>query len=93
MTNDEKMKTALGMLSEYAKSYQAYVQSVIEQPNDDSVEDNLFTTDKLRPSMPGTTKSYISNMAHSLMSMANTLQRIEDKLSDNAYERGDDDGK
>ena len=91
MTNDEKLKDALNMLNEYAKSYQAYIQSIIEQSNNDQVEDDLITDDELKPSMPGTTKSYISNIAHSLMSMANTLQRIEDKLDD--YVWGDDDGE
>lgn len=91
MTNDEKLKDALNMLNEYAKSYQAYIQSINEQSNNDQVEDGLITDDELKPSMPGTTKSYISNIAHSLMSMANTLQRIEDKLDD--YVWGDDDGE
>lgn len=91
MTNDEKLKDALNMLNEYAKSYQAYIQSINEQSNNDQVEDDLITDDDLKPSMPGTTKSYISNIAHSLMSMANTLQRIEDKLDD--YVWGDDDGE
>ncbi|MQB68515.1 hypothetical protein [Limosilactobacillus reuteri] len=91
MTNDEKLKDALNMLNEYAKSYQAYIQSINEQSNNDQVEDDLITDDELKPSMPGTTKSYISNIAHSLMSMANTLQRIEDKLDD--YVWGDDDGE
>lgn len=91
MTNDEKLKDALNMLNEYAKSYQAYIQSINEQSNNDPVEDDLITDDELKPSMPGTTKSYISNIAHSLMSMANTLQRIEDKLDD--YVWGDDDGE
>ena len=91
MTNDEKLKDALNMLNEYAKSYQAYIQSINEQSNNDQVEDDLITDDDLKPSMPGTTKSYISNIAHSLMSMANTLQRIEDKLDD--YVLGDDDGE
>ena len=31
MTNDEKLKDALNMLNEYAKSYQAYIQSINEQ--------------------------------------------------------------
>lgn len=91
MTNDEKLKDALNMLNEYAKSYQAYIQSINEQSNNDQVEDDLITDDELKPSMPGTTKSYIINIAHSLMSMANTLQRIEDKLDD--YVWGDDDGE
>ena len=91
MTNDEKLKDALNMLNEYSKSYQAYIQSINEQSNNDQVEDDLITDDELKPSMPGTTKSYISNIAHSLMSMANTLQRIEDKLDD--YVWGDDDGE
>lgn len=91
MTDDEKLKDALNMLNEYAKSYQAYIQSINEQSNNDQVEDDLITDDELKPSMPGTTKSYISNIAHSLMSMANTLQRIEDKLDD--YVWGDDDGE
>lgn len=91
MTNDEKLKDALNMLNEYAKSYQAYIQSINEQSNNDQVEADLITDDELKPSMPGTTKSYISNIAHSLMSMANTLQRIEDKLDD--YVWGDDDGE
>lgn len=91
MTNDEKLKDALNMLNEYAKSYQAYIQSINEQSNNDQVEDDLITDDELKPSMPGTTKSYISAIAHSLMSMANTLQRIEDKLDD--YVWGDDDGE
>lgn len=91
MTNDEKLKDALNMLNEYAKSYQAYIQSINEQSNNDQAEDDLITDDELKPSMPGTTKSYISNIAHSLMSMANTLQRIEDKLDD--YVWGDDDGE
>ena len=91
MTNDEKLKDALNMLNEYAKSYQAYIQSINEQSNNDQGEDDLITDDELKPSMPGTTKSYISNIAHSLMSMANTLQRIEDKLDD--YVWGDDDGE
>lgn len=91
MTNDEKLKDALNMLNEYAKSYQAYIQSINDQSNNDQVEDDLITDDELKPSMPGTTKSYISNIAHSLMSMANTLQRIEDKLDD--YVWGDDDGE
>lgn len=91
MTNDEKLKDALNMLNEYAKSYQAYIQSINEQSNNDQVEDDLITDDELKASMPGTTKSYISNIAHSLMSMANTLQRIEDKLDD--YVWGDDDGE
>ena len=91
MTNDEKLKDALNMLNEYAKSYQAYIQSINEQSNNDQVEDDLITDDELKPSMPGTTKSYISNIAHSLMSMANTLQRIEDKLDD--YVWGDEDGE
>lgn len=91
MTNDEKLKDALNMLNEYVKSYQAYIQSINEQSNNDPVEDDLITDDELKPSMPGTTKSYISNIAHSLMSMANTLQRIEDKLDD--YVWGDDDGE
>lgn len=91
MTNDEKLKDALNMLNEYAKSYQAYIQSINEQSNNDQVEDDLITDDELKPSMPGTTKSYISNIAHSLMSMANTLQRIEDKLDD--YVWCDDDGE
>lgn len=91
MTNDEKLKDALNMLNEYAKSYQAYIQSINEQSNNDQLEDDLITDDELKPSMPGTTKSYISNIAHSLMSMANTLQRIEDKLDD--YVWGDDDGE
>lgn len=91
MTNDEKLKDALNMLNEYAKSYQAYIQSINEQSNNDQVEDDLITDDELKPSIPGTTKSYISNIAHSLMSMANTLQRIEDKLDD--YVWGDDDGE
>ena len=91
MTNDEKLKDALNMLNEYAKSYQAYIQSINEQSNNDQVEDGLITDDELKPSMRGTTKSYISNIAHSLMSMANTLQRIEDKLDD--YVWGDDDGE
>lgn len=91
MTNDEKLKDALNMLNEYSKSYQAYIQSINEQSNNDQVEDDLITDDELKPSLPGTTKSYISNIAHSLMSMANTLQRIEDKLDD--YVWGDDDGE
>lgn len=91
MTNDEKLKDALNMLNDYAKSYQAYIQSINEQSNNDQAEDDLITDDELKPSMPGTTKSYISNIAHSLMSMANTLQRIEDKLDD--YVWGDDDGE
>ena len=91
MTNDEKLKDALNMLNEYAKSYQAYIQSINDQSNNDQVEDDLITDDELKPSMPGTTKSYISNIAHSLMSMANSLQRIEDKLDD--YVWGDDDGE
>ena len=91
MTNDEKLKDALNMLNEYSKSYQAYIQSINDQSNNDQVEDDLITDDELKPSMPGTTKSYISNIAHSLMSMANTLQRIEDKLDD--YVWGDDDGE
>ena len=91
MTNDEKLKDALNMLNEYAKSYQAYIQSINEQSNNDQAEDDLITDDELKPSLPGTTKSYISNIAHSLMSMANTLQRIEDKLDD--YVWGDDDGE
>lgn len=91
MTDDEKLKDALNMLNEYAKSYQAYIQSINDQSNNDQVEDDLITDDELKPSMPGTTKSYISNIAHSLMSMANTLQRIEDKLDD--YVWGDDDGE
>ena len=91
MTDDEKLKDALNMLNEYVKSYQAYIQSINEQSNNDQVEDDLITDDELKPSMPGTTKSYISNIAHSLMSMANTLQRIEDKLDD--YVWGDDDGE
>lgn len=91
MTNDEKLKDALNMLNEYAKSYQAYIQSINDQSNNDQVEDDLITDDELKPSMPGTTKSYISNIAHSLMSMANTLQRIEDKLDD--YVWGDNDGE
>ena len=91
MTNDEKLKDALNMLNEYAKSYQAYIHSINERSNNDQVEDDLITDDELKPSMPGTTKSYISNIAHSLMSMANTLQRIEDKLDD--YVWGDDDGE
>ena len=91
MTNDEKLKDALNMLNEYAKSYQAYIQSINDKSNNDQVEDDLITDDELKPSMPGTTKSYISNIAHSLMSMANTLQRIEDKLDD--YVWGDDDGE
>ena len=91
MTNDEKLKDALNMLNDYAKSYQAYIQSINEQSNNDQVEDDLITDDELKPSLPGTTKSYISNIAHSLMSMANTLQRIEDKLDD--YVWGDDDGE
>ena len=91
MTNDEKLKDALNMLNDYAKSYQAYIQSINEQSNNDQAEDDLITDDELKPSLPGTTKSYISNIAHSLMSMANTLQRIEDKLDD--YVWGDDDGE
>lgn len=91
MTNDEKLKDALNMLNEYSKSYQAYIQSINEQSNNDQVEDDLITDDELKPSLPGTTKSYISNIAHSLMSMANTLQRIEDKLDD--YVWGDNDGE
>ena len=91
MTNDEKLKDALNMLNEYAKSYQAYIQSINDQSNNDQVEDDLITDDELKPSMPGTTKSYISNIAHSLMSLSNTLQRIEDKLDD--YVWGDDDGE
>ena len=91
MTNDEKLKDALNMLNEYSKSYQAYIQSINEQSNNDQAEDDLITDDELKPSLPGTTKSYISNIAHSLMSMANTLQRIEDKLDD--YVWGDDDGE
>ena len=91
MTNDEKLKDALNMLNEYSKSYQAYIQSINDQSNNDQVEDDLITDDELKPSLPGTTKSYISNIAHSLMSMANTLQRIEDKLDD--YVWGDDDGE
>lgn len=91
MTDDEKLKDALNMLNEYVKSYQAYIQSINEQSNNDQVGGDLITDDELKPSMPGTTKSYISNIAHSLMSMANTLQRIEDKLDD--YVWGDDDGE
>lgn len=93
MTNDEKLKDALNMLNEYAKSYQAYIQSINEQSNNDQVEDDLITDDELKPSMPGTTKSYISNIARSLMSMANTMQRIENTLDDYVYGRGDDDGE
>ncbi|WP_251574812.1 hypothetical protein [Limosilactobacillus agrestimuris] len=88
---DEKLKDALNMLNEYAKSYQAYVQSLNEQVDDDNVEDDLITDDELKASMPGTTKSYISDMAHSLMSMSNTLQRIE-RTIDN-YTGGDKDGE
>lgn len=93
MTNDEKLKDALNMLNEYAKSYQAYIQSINEQSNNDQVEDDLITDDELKPSMPGTPKSYISNIAHSLMSMANTMQRIENTLDDYVYGRGDNDGE
>ena len=93
MTNDEKLKDALNMLNEYSKSYQAYIQSINDQSNNDQVEDDLITDDELKPSMPGTTKSYISNIAHSLMSLSNTMQRIENTLDDYVYGRGDDDGE
>lgn len=93
MTDDEKLKDALNMLNEYVKSYQAYIQSINEQSNNDQVGDDLITDDELKPSMPGTTKSYISNISHSLMSMANTMQRIENTLDDYVYGRGDDDGE
>lgn len=108
MTNDEKLRDALNMLHEYIDSYQSYVKNLDKQDDEDSLNDDLMTdddlyetnkknidelNDELEVSMAGTTKSYLSNIDHSLMVISNSLSNIDRELSDYLYEQGDNDGK